>query len=121
MSSSLSWQKSMIKDKKTINLIKQALRAATLKWHIRNETKQGARVYIKEGEFKNGKPKKRVYYKCKICRGNFKTGDVQVDHIDEIGKFTGDWNDYIERMFCDISNLQVLCKDCHKKKTKKAR
>ena len=108
----------MITNKKTINLIKQALRAATLRWHIRNEIKQAARVYIKEGNYKNGKPKKRVYYKCNRCRKNFKTEDVQVDHIDEIGKFTGNWDIYIKRMFCDITNLQVLCKPCHKKKGK---
>lgn len=105
-------------DKKTINLIRQALRGATLKWHIRNEVKQGARTYLCEGEYKNGKPKKRVYYKCRRCNKSFKSNEVQVDHIESIGSFNGDWNDYINRMFCDIANLQVLCKECHDKKTK---
>lgn len=108
-------------DKKTINLIKQGLRSSTLKWHIRNEVKQGARTYKKIGLFKNGKPKKKTLYKCNYCKKAFSSKEVQVDHIDAIGKFNGDWNDYIERMFCDIANLQVLCKECHKKKTKENR
>lgn len=105
-------------DKKTINLIKQGLRSATLKWHIRNEVKKAAKIYKVVGTFKNGKPKKRVFYICARCNKEYKSDQVQVDHIDAIGKFKDCWNEYIERMFCDIANLQVLCKKCHDKKSK---
>ena len=104
-------------DKKTINLIKQGLRSATLKWHIRNEVKNGAKIYKVVGKFKNGKPKKRVFFICAKCRKEFKSDEVQIDHIDEVGKFNGNWDEYISRMFCDIANLACLCKPCHLVKT----
>jgi hypothetical protein len=43
-----------------------------------------------------------------------------VDHIDPVvDPHTGfvDWNTYIERMFCELTGFQVLCFDCHSKKT----
>ena len=104
-------------DKKTINLVKQALRGATLKWTLRNEVKKAAKVYKVVGLFKNGKPKKRVFFRCKKCGEDFKDKEVQVDHIRPVGKFSGNWDEYINRMFCPRANLQVLCKPCHDKKT----
>jgi hypothetical protein len=29
------------------------------------------------------------------------------------------WDDFIERLYCGKENLQVLCKECHDKKTLK--
>jgi hypothetical protein len=29
------------------------------------------------------------------------------------------WDIFIERLFCGIENLQILCSECHKVKTKK--
>lgn len=29
-----------------------------------------------------------------------------------------EWNDVIERLWCDIKNLNPVCKDCHKAKSK---
>jgi 5-methylcytosine-specific restriction endonuclease McrA len=59
---------------------------------------------------------KRGRYRCNHCNKLFALKQVQVDHIVEIGSFA-DWNSYIEKLFCSIDNLQVLCKPCHKKKT----
>ena len=46
--------------------------------------------------------------------------DVQVDHtvpvIDPVNGFET-WDIFVERLFCDIGNLSVLCKPCHKIKT----
>lgn len=53
-------------------------------------------------------------YRCAKCK--ILTSKPQVDHISPVGKFL-DWNMYIERLFCPIENLQVLCWDCHKVKT----
>ena len=54
--------------------------------------------------------------------GEFPATEIQVDHkkpvVDPKIGFV-DWNTYITRMFCKKSNLQVLCKSCHTKKTKK--
>lgn len=57
-------------------------------------------------------------FKCEIC--SVLTDKVQVDHItpvvDPKTGFTT-WDDYFERMFCSVENLQVLCHECHKQKT----
>ena len=55
-------------------------------------------------------------YICNHCGLCFVGKDVQVDHIEPVVPINQeelDWNMYIERLFCDISNLQVLCRECH--------
>ena len=60
-------------------------------------------------------------YKCAKCGSHFPSSAVQVDHIVPVvatnSGFTS-WDDYIDRLFCEKANLQVLCKPCHKVKTK---
>jgi len=67
----------------------------------------------------------RGKYKCNMCDGIFGRKDIAIDHIvPVINPETGfkDWNEYIERLFCSSSGLQVLCNNgknsCHKKKSK---
>ena len=53
---------------------------------------------------------------CNHCGLCFPLKDVQVDHIIPVipvDREIKDWNEYIDRLFCDSSNLQVLCKPCH--------
>jgi hypothetical protein len=61
------------------------------------------------------------HYRCKICTGEYPATQVEVDHmvpvVDATLGFTT-WDSYIENMFCDKENLQVVCKPCHKIKTK---
>jgi 5-methylcytosine-specific restriction endonuclease McrA len=56
-------------------------------------------------------------YRCAKCGNIFRRKDIEVDHIDAVGKFKN-FDTYIERLFCDSNKLAILCKDCHKKKTK---
>jgi len=103
-------------DRKTINLIKKSLRSATMKWSIKNEVLKQSRVFVKVGYYKNGKVKTKRYYACALCGGFF--DKIQIDHKNEVGKFTGSWDEYISSLFCPIENLQALCEECHKVKTK---
>lgn len=69
---------------------------------------------------KHGKDLRRVHYQCAHCKEFFKDKDIAVDHIEpvndpEVGFV--DFNTYVERLFCPVENLQVLCKSCHKKKS----
>ena len=98
-------------------LIRQAFKYSDL----HREVKRRARVEKKEGHFKNGKEKIRVYYECYLCKGLFKDKDIEVEHVEPIGKFRGCWNEFISKLFCSIDNLDVACKECHKKKTKRER
>lgn len=56
-------------------------------------------------------------YECAICKKPTRRKDINVDHIIPIGRFTT-FDLYIERLFCDTSGLRILCKGCHKIKTK---
>lgn len=65
---------------------------------------------------------KSVWYKCNVCGELSKAGSVDIDHIVpvvEIGKSRHDYNlqEFKDRLDCDISNLQVICEECHNKKT----
>jgi 5-methylcytosine-specific restriction endonuclease McrA len=61
----------------------------------------------------------RNQYVCAACEGIFPHGDIQVDHIEPVVALTGfeNFDVYIERLFCNIEGLQVLCRPCHKIKT----
>jgi 5-methylcytosine-specific restriction endonuclease McrA len=64
--------------------------------------------------------KPRVEYLCSECNTWHMGKDIQVDHKDPVvDPDTGfcDWNTFIDRLFCDKSNLAVLCKNCHSYKT----
>jgi len=64
------------------------------------------------------------HYKCASCGNHFPVKEVQVDHIDPVIDPTvgfQSWDVVIEKMYCDSTNLQVLCKSCHALKTKEER
>jgi hypothetical protein len=71
---------------------------------------------------------RRVHYTCAQCGRKFSIRDVAVDHKEDIGIFST-WDEFVERLFCDVSNLQILCnyankdmeqhgnvKSCHRQK-----
>ena len=59
--------------------------------------------------------------KCASCHGEFPAKNVQVDHIlpviDPTTGFTT-WDSFVENLYCEKDNLQVLCTQCHDIKTK---
>lgn len=94
------------------SFIISALRGATKRWGPRNEAKKEANV-------------RRGFYKCAECkevvplkvkRNGRMVTNIHIDHIvpmvDPAVGFTN-WDEYIERMFCEKDGLQVLCRDCH--------
>lgn len=115
---------------KTFNLtteIRGALRLIFRKSPHRKAALQKARVEIARVN-KDGTTAKKpaVWYQCAICRNMFKPDDLEVDHITPVGPAPGTrnappdltWNKYIEKMFCGTENLQVICKGCHREKSK---
>ena len=57
------------------------------------------------------------HYLCAKCNNEFTAKEVEVDHVEPIGREKS-WDEFINGLFCEQDNLQVLCKPCHKKKTK---
>lgn len=92
-------------NKKTF--VTAALRRASLRWPPRNEALKRARV-------------DRGLYKCAVCKNTFKKTEIHIDHILPIINpalgFIG-WDDFIERLFCDVDSFQILCKMDHEVKT----
>lgn len=59
-------------------------------------------------------------YECAACKKLFKIAEVVVDHINPVvDPMTGftTWDNYINRLFCPLENLQVLDKECHRLKS----
>ena len=99
------------------SFVTSALRAASRRWPPKykalKEAFVGRQVNVKTG-------KMAMHYKCVACQKLYVASDVQVDHIKPVvdpKKGFVSWDDFINRIFCEIENLQVLCKPCHKIKT----
>lgn len=64
----------------------------------------------------------RKHWKCAECSAV--TLKVHVDHIAPIGTQPATFHEvgtWLDRLFCDWTNLQVLCDRCHKEKTARER
>lgn len=98
-----------------------------MSWPGKAMAYEAVKVNMQVGFFKNGNPKFQNFYKCAQCEreGNltlYKQTETQADHIlSVIDEDTGfqDWNEFIDRLFCDASGYQILCKKCHQKKSSK--
>jgi len=60
-----------------------------------------------------------------LCKAEVKVKDSQRDHVDPVVPVDGshdpakpNWDVIIERMMPFVEGWQVLCKPCHKEKTK---
>lgn len=94
-------------DKERRKRIIPALRKASRWWVYKTKARIAAKV-------------SPGIYKCAGCNESYSEKETQVDHIAPIvpvkSGFTT-WDDYINRLFCDINNLQILCLTCHESKT----
>lgn len=101
--------------------IVSVLRAGSRKWppkyQVLNEAKTEKKV--------NTKTKRLAqHFQCAACNCDVPSTQIQVDHIEPVVSVTSgftSWDDFIERLYCEKTNLQVLCKPCHALKTKKER
>lgn len=104
-------------------LIINRLRQVSRYWPAKKIALDKAKHQIQIGFYKNGEPKYKIKYKCAHCGKFFNIDEVDVDHIESVVStedgFRG-FGDYIDRLFCGSSNLQILCSDnCHQEKTQK--
>lgn len=68
--------------------------------------------------------KDAVQYRCGSCSEWVGSTKCAVDHITPVIDVQDgfvDWNKFVERLFCDASNLQVICDPCHNAKTQAER
>lgn len=117
-------------DKKLRNLLIGAIKRV---WHRHpNRIAVVKRVRIEESKtLKDGSQaaKPAVFYLCEQCGAKCKPQphkdfpQIQIDHRDPIvpvGKTYSDltWDEYLSRVFCPVENLDALCANCHRAKSK---
>ena len=101
------------------SFVTSILRSGSRKWPPKYETLNKAKT---EKKTNGATGRLAQHFRCKKCKQEFTAKNVQVDHIkpvvDPSTGFTT-WDDFIDRLYCESKNLQVLCVACHKAKTLK--
>lgn len=67
--------------------------------------------------------RQKFEYQCNHCKKWFPEKGINVDHIHPAGslKSATDLPIFIEQLFCEEGGFQVLCVECHQKKTNEER
>jgi 5-methylcytosine-specific restriction endonuclease McrA len=96
------------------SFIRSALRQKSRFWKPITQCKMKARRAYK-GPLK----RQKFEYQCAECLSWFPDKKINVDHISPAGSLRSgaDLEGFIERLFCEVDNLQVLCTECHNVKT----
>ena len=95
------------------SFITSILRSGSRRWGPKYETLNAAKTEKKTNP-KSGRIAQ--HFMCASCNKEYIAKDVQVDHIKPIG-FDKTWDEFINGLYCEADNLQVLCIPCHKVKT----
>jgi hypothetical protein len=101
------------------SFLRSALRRASSKWPVKFQVKN---------EHRRNKPpltegRHKFEYQCAKCKKWYQDKEVAIDHIEPAGslKKYGDLPRFVETLFCEADNLQILCHPCHTVKTAKER
>jgi len=106
------------------------IRRLSYRWPPRSEALDAARRIAREFEARPGVPPKsvsrriRLFFACATCGRIYPRRGVSVDHIDPVvdpKRGWAGWDSYLERLFCEADGFQILCNDCHDKKTERER
>jgi 5-methylcytosine-specific restriction endonuclease McrA len=97
------------------SFIRSALRQKSRWWKPITQTKMNARR-----AYKGPNKRQKFEYQCAHCTKWFPEKKINVDHICPAGSLNcaQDLPGFVERLFCESDNLQVLCESCHDVKTK---
>ena len=98
------------------SFIRSALRQKSRWWKPISVCKLNARR-----DYKGANKRQKYEYQCKSCKTWNIEKNINVDHICPAGSLNSaqDLPGFVERLFCEQDNLQVLCTACHDKKTLK--
>jgi 5-methylcytosine-specific restriction endonuclease McrA len=98
------------------SFIRSALRQKSRWWKPISVCKLNARR-----DYKGPSKRQKYEYQCKKCKTWTTEKNINVDHIIGAGALNcaQDLPGFVERLFCEQDNLQVLCVSCHDAKTLK--
>jgi hypothetical protein len=96
------------------SFIRSALRQKSRWWKPITQCKIDARR-----AYKGSNKRQKFEYECNACHKWFPEKKINVDHIIGAGSLNcaDDLPGFVERLFCEQDNLQVLCEKCHDIKT----
>jgi len=102
------------------NLLKGAIRRVFSRSDLRREIIQAARI---SNYFDPNRPRVTKWSKCAICSNPTPEYLAEVDHLNPIipvNKSLEDlsWDDIIDNVWCEKTELQTTCKVCHRQKSK---
>jgi hypothetical protein len=97
------------------SFIRSTLRQKSRWWKPITQCKMDARR-----PYKGPNKRQKFEYECNACHKWFPEKKINVDHIIGAGslKCSNDLPGFVDRLFCEQENLQVLCETCHDAKTK---
>lgn len=104
------------------NLIKGAIRRVFSRSEFRRQVVDAYRVEHSDPKH----PRVKKWSICAECKKHTPSYKIEVDHIDPIVPINTtleamSWDTVVDRVFCDANNLNPICKECHKIKTKQER
>ena len=96
------------------SFIRSGLRQKSRWWKPITECKLKAKR-----AYKGPNKRQKFEYQCKACKNWFPEKQINVDHISPAGSLNcaEDLPGFVNRLFCEQDNLQVLCSGCHNIKT----
>jgi len=102
-------------------VVRGAIRRTFARAPVKQEVLKAVRKEFPKHRKDGSRAKKdAVCYLCNVCKKYVGSTKVSVDHIIPVVSPEGfvDWNTFVDRLYCGSENLQVICDDCHKAKTK---
>lgn len=96
------------------SFIRSGLRQKSRWWKPIMQAKMEARR-----PYKGPNKRQKFEYLCAHCDKWFPEKKINIDHIRPAGSLNcaQDLPGFVERLFCEVDNLQVLCSGCHNVKT----
>lgn len=97
------------------SFIRSTLRQKSRWWKPILQSKE-----LAKRQYQGPNKKQKYEYQCNCCKQWYPAKDVNVDHIIPAGNLQSgkDLEGFVERLFCEVDNLQVLCISCHDMKSK---
>jgi len=96
------------------SFLRGGIRRMSMRWKpIRDAKLRARRPYAGPNK------RQKFEYLCEACGGWFSDKETQVDHKIPAGSLTSyeDVGPFIERLFCEVDDLRVMCKGCHNVET----